>query len=206
MMVGFVKRRSAVFQLSGFGLPALKKRMSQRMSNTRRDFLQRSAALTAGLSGAASAINAQAAAPGRPQAANSLKPASEVQVPKMRFFNVEIGRMVLGVNPFYGYAHYNNNFASAMKEWYAQDRVCEVMHQCNRFGIDAFNYVPSERAPGDWARFQAEGGRMHLIIQVTARDDAAVLVRDLKPLALQRQGEVVDKAFQNGEMHTVKEW
>ncbi len=172
------------------------------MSNTRRDFLQGSAALAAGLSVAASAASAQAAVAGNPQAAHPLRPASELQVPKMRFFNAEIGRLVLGVNPFYGYSHYNNNFSTAMREWYSQDRVCEVMHQCNRFGIDAFNYVPSERAPSDWARFRAEGGKMHLIIQVTARDDAATLVRDLKPLALQRQGEVVDKAFQNGEMNS----
>ena len=91
-----------------------------------------------------------------------------------------------------------------MKEWYTQDRVCDVMHQCNRFGINAFNYVHLDRAPQDWARFQAEGGQMHLIIQVTAGVDAAVLVKDLKPLALQRQGEVVDAAFQNGQMDTVK--
>jgi hypothetical protein len=47
---------------------------------------------------------------------------------------------------------------------------------------------------------------MHLIVQVTAGDDAASLVKNLKPLALQRQGEVVDVAYQNGTMETVKEW
>ena len=31
-------------------------------------------------------------------------------------------------------------------------------------------------------------------------------MKTLKPLALQRQGEVVDKAFQSGEMDSVKEW
>jgi hypothetical protein len=124
----------------------------------------------------------------------------------MKFGNVEISRMVLGVNPFYGFAHYNNTLGTVMKEWYTADRVCEVMHQCNRFGINAFNYVHLDRGPQDWARFQAEGGKMHLIIQVTAGVDSAMLVKTLKPLALQRQGEVVDKAFQTGEMDTVKEW
>jgi hypothetical protein len=93
-----------------------------------------------------------------------------------------------------------------MKEWYTADRVCDVLHQANRFGINAFNYVHLDRGPQDWARFQAEGGKMHLIIQVTAGVDPAMLVKTLKPLALQRQGEVVDKAFQTGEMDTVKEW
>jgi hypothetical protein len=172
------------------------------MWTSRRRFLESGTAMAAALAGGARAMDGQ----GQDQSASPPRPAAEIQVPKIRFFKAEISRMVLGVNPFYGFAHYNNNFASAMKEWYTQDRVCEVMHQCNRFGINAFNYVNLDRAPRDWARFQAEGGQMHLIIQVTAGDDAARLVKDLKPLALQRQGEVVDKAFQNGEMETVKEW
>ena len=149
------------------------------MSNTRRGFLNAGAALAAGLTGAASSLGAQQPAPpqaqnGPPQrAAAPLRPASEVQVPRMKFGNVEIGRMVLGCNPFYGFAHYNNNFGIVMKEWYSADKVCEVMHQCNRFGINAFNYVHLDRAPQDWARFQAEGGQMHLIIQVTAGVDPA---------------------------------
>jgi hypothetical protein len=186
------------------------------MTNTRRGFLQSSAALAAGLTGVAAA-EAQPARPleqnlppGLPQTATQAvgpaTPASEIQVPKIKFGNVEIGRMVLGVNPFYGYAHYNNTLGTVMKEWYTADRVCDVMHQCNRFGIDAFNYVHLDRAPQDWARFQAEGGKMHLIIQVTANVESAMLVKSLQPLALQRQGEVVDKAFQTGEMNSVKEW
>jgi thiamine monophosphate synthase len=163
------------------------------MSHSRRAFLQSGAALAAGLAGPASAVNA-------------LQAPAAVQVPKMKFFHAEISRLVLGVNPFYGYAHFNGNFSNSMKQWYTQDKVCEVMHQSNRFGINAYNYVQKDRARSDWARFQAEGGKMHLIVQVTAEDDAAALVKDLKPLALQRQGEVVDKAYQNGELRTVREW
>ena len=155
------------------------------MSNTRRSFLQAGAVLAA------------------QQAA---QPQSAVQVPKMKFGGAEISRMVLGVNPFCGYAHYNNNFSVAMKEWYTEDKVCAIMHHCNRYGINAFNYAHLDRAPRDLARFQAEGGKMHLIIQVTAGVEASMLVKTLKPLALQRQGEVVDKAYQSGQMNTVKEW
>ena len=166
------------------------------MLNTRRRFLQ-SAVLTAGVTGARAAVE-QAAAEGTP--------ASAVQVPKMKFFHAEISRLVLGVNPFYGFAHYNSNFANSMREWYTPDRVCTVMHQCTQFGINAFNYVHLGRGPQDLARFRAEGGRMHLIIQVTAGVDPEMLVKTLKPLALQRQGEVVDTAWQQGKMETVKDW
>ena len=183
------------------------------MSNTRRGFLQSSAALAAGLTGvtvAEAQPPQQNLPPGAPQTparvAGPATLASEIQVPKMKFGSAEIGRMVLGVNPFYGFAHYNNTLGTVMKEWYTADRVCDVLHQANRFGINAFNYAHLDRAPQDLARFQAEGGKMHLIIQVTAGVDSAMLVKTLKPLALQRQGEVVDKAFQTGEMDTVKEW
>jgi hypothetical protein len=166
------------------------------MSNTRRTFLRSGAALAAGLAGA----NAT------PAAEQAAQPKASVQVPKMKFGGVEISRMVLGVNPFYGFAHFNNNYGTAMKEWYTQEKVCSIMHQCTRYGINAFNYVHLDRGPQDLARFQAEGGKMHLIIQVTAGVESSMLVKTLKPLALQRQGEVVDKAFQNGDMKSVKEW
>jgi hypothetical protein len=173
------------------------------MSNTRRGFLQTGAALAAGLAGGANAISAAA---GQVQEPTALKPAAEIQVPQMKFFHASISRVVLGVNPFYGFAHFNGNFGNAMKEWYTPDRVCAVMHQCTRYGINAMNYVHLSHAPEDLARFQAEGGKMQLIIQVTSKADATELVKTLKPLALQRQGEIVDDAWQSGKMDTVKEW
>src|SRR5262249_13797475 len=111
-----------------------------------------------------------------------------------------------GINPFYGYSHFNNNLGNCMREWYTPERVCAVMHQCTRFGINAINYAHLGRGSQDWARFQAEGGKMHLIIQVTANADAKMTVDTLKALALQRQGEVVDNAWQAGKMETVKDW
>ena len=170
------------------------------MSNTRRTFLHSGAALAAGLAGAVVTPAEQQATPQAPPLPGV------VQVPKMKFGGAEISRMVLGVNPFYGFAHYNNNFGTVMKEWYTGDKVCAIMHQCNRYGINAFNYVHMDRAPQDLARFLTEGGNMHLITQVSAGVDASMLVKTLKPLALHRQGEVVDKAYQTGQMHTVKEW
>ena len=114
--------------------------------------------------------------------------------------------MVLGVNPFYGYSHFNSTYSTTMREWYTQEKVVEVMHRANQYGINAFNYVHMERAPKDLERFQSEGGKMHLIIQVSAGVDSSMLVKTLKPLALHRQGEVVDIAYRTGQMNTVREW
>ncbi len=178
------------------------------MSNTRREFLQSSAALTIGMMGGAATSMAAESTAGTqsPQSVASPVPAAPVQVPKMKFGNAEIGRLVLGVNPMYGFSHYNNNFSTAMREWYTPDRVCEVLHRAGSYGINAFNYVHVDRAQSDWEKFQSQGGNMHLIIQVMARDDAAPLVQNFKPLALQRRGEEIDKAFQTGTMAAEREW
>jgi hypothetical protein len=173
------------------------------MSNTRREFLQSSAALAVGVIGSSATSLAQAAPPA---SSAPLAPDHEIQIPKMKFGSAEISRLVLGVNPLYGFAHYNNNFGSAMREWYTQDRVCEILHRATSFGINAFNYVNVKRAAEDWARFQAEGGKMHLIIQAMANDDEAALVREFKPLALQRRGEEIDAAYKNGTMDSEREW
>src|SRR3569833_670277 len=101
------------------------------MSNSRRVFFQTSAALAAGLIGAPQLLQSEVAA-SKPQAnAPAPMPVNVVQVPRMKFGNVEISRMVIGVNPLYGFAHYNMNYARTMAEWYTQERVCEVLHRAS---------------------------------------------------------------------------
>lgn len=166
------------------------------MSDTRRTFLQ-SAALGAGLSGLASAARNQ-------PAREPLLPVPEVQVPKMKFFDIEVSRMVMGVNPFYGFSHFNNIYSQMMRDYYTPEKVCEVLHQANRYGINALNYVHLGRAPQDLARFQAEGGKMHLIVQGIG--DPAPIVKAVRPRAMYCQGEQTDKAYQDGDMDSIKDW
>ncbi len=180
------------------------------MSNTRREFLQSSAAAAVGLMGGTKILAETpkgGQTPAKPAPAPPMPAATDmVQVPTMKFGGVDVSRLVLGANPLYGFAHYNLNFASSMTEWYTPEKVVEVMQRAQCYGINAFNYVNIGRGPSDWARFLAAGGKMHMICQVTAHDDAAQMARDLKPLALHRQGEVVDVAFRERNMGSVREW
>ncbi len=155
------------------------------MPNTRRDLL-RSAVL-----GALTAAAARSAA-------------ADPQVPKMKFGGVEISRLVAGCNPFYGYAHFNNLLAAIMKDYYTQERVCEVLRRCTQFGINAHNCILKGRAQSDLERFRAEGGKMHLILQGVG--DPADEYKILKPLAIYYHGEATDRAWQAGDMKSVREW
>ena len=78
------------------------------MPQTRRNFFETTAGLGAGLTGLASFLP-QASA----QSTGPMAPDLNLQIPKIKFGNVEISRVVLGVNPFYGFAHYNNNLSAA---------------------------------------------------------------------------------------------
>lgn len=170
------------------------------MAQTRRTFLQ-SAAMVLGAAG--SPLGAKGQAPsGQPPAPPA--PSSRIQIPKMRFAGADISRLIVGCNPFYGFAHFNSMLGTVMREYYTAERVCDVLHQCNRFGINAHNYVNLGRAPQDWERFLAEGGKMHLIVQ--GMDDPAPLVRNLKPLAMYHHGNRTDRAYQDGQIAKVREW
>jgi hypothetical protein len=178
------------------------------MSNTRRRFLQSSVVLAVGALGGVAGARAADSSCEAGAAQNNGGPCADeqIQVPKMKFGKVEIGRLVLGCNPFNGNSHFNSGYNSLMREWYTVERACEVMHRAASYGINAFNYSPKGRCPEDWEKFLAEGGKMHLIAGDSNDDGPEAMVKKLKPHALHRQGEIVDVAYRNGTMNTVREW
>lgn len=181
------------------------------MEHTRRHFFQSSGAIAAAVSAAASSLAAQQRTrqqdPGLfkpPEPIAPMTPASALQVPKVKFGNVEISRVIVGCNPFYGWSHFNSTLDTVMREWYTQDRVCEVLRRCNHFGINAFNYLHIGRALADIECFRAEGGQMHLIVQ--GMGNPQPVIQALKPLAIYHHGEATDRAFQAGKMDSVHEY
>jgi hypothetical protein len=178
------------------------------MIEDRRTFLKSTALAAAGLSSTAMAQTQrpQGQPPGgQPQApAAPPRPASEIQVPKMKFGKYEISRLIVGCNPLYGFAHFNGTLGTIMREYYTAERVCEVLHQCNRFGINTYNYVNTGRASQDLQRFIAEGGKMNLIVQ--GQGDPTAVYNLFKPMAIYHHGENTDRAWQQGQMNDVKEW
>jgi hypothetical protein len=181
------------------------------MAQTRRAFLQ-TAAMAIGAAGAPlaqggpppahvgqGAQSAQQAQPAKP-----LRPATEIQVPTMRFGNAEISRLIVGCNPFYGFSHFNNTLSQVMREYYTAERVCDVLHQCARFGINAYNYVDLGRAGQDLDRFVAEGGSMHLVVQGIG--DPVAFYNARKPLAMYHHGGRTDRAWMDGKISAVRDW
>jgi hypothetical protein len=111
----------------------------------------------------------------------------------------------MGVNPFYGFSHYNNNFSVMMRDWYTQAKVVEVLQRAEALGMNALNYVQAARGQADWERYVAEGGKMRMIAQATTKDPAEI-ANAVKPWAAWVQGEITDRAYRAGNLGTARDY
>ncbi len=160
------------------------------MSN-RREFLKSSSGLAATLA-AGPLLQAQGPA--------------VASLPKVRFGDIEITRLVIGCNQFYGYSHFNRLLDELMREWNTPERVCQTLHQCEQNGINAYQYSHHERSLADFERFRAEGGKMHVIGVNFGKTPVEEVVKRLRPVALYHHGEATDILFRDGKMDQVQEY
>ena len=163
-------------------------------SNSRRHFLQ-SVAGAAALSPAVSNAEQQPASP---------------RLPTVKFGKTEITRMIIGSNPFYGYSHFNRILDQTMREYYTQDRKMEVLHACERQGINTWQLHYNDQPMEDFKRYRAEGGRMNLILlaDFDLMKNPALLpqVAKLGPLGIGHHGNRTDERFRAGQKQLVRDF
>jgi hypothetical protein len=159
--------------------------------SSRRNFLKSSAGLAATL------------AVGPLGQAQTPPPAS---LPKVRFGDVEISRLVMGCNQFYGYSHFNKLLDKLMVDWNTPERISQTLLQCQQNGINAYQYAHSEGAFSDLELFRAKGGKMHLIAVDIKMGPVEETVRRTGATALYHHGELTDRLFRDGHMDQVQEY
>jgi len=160
--------------------------------SSRRAFLKSSAGLAV----------AMAASP----LAGSGQESVSAALPKVRFGQYEVSRLVVGCNQFYGYSHFNQLLDQLMREWNTPERVCDTLRQCEQNGINAFQYGHNDRALSDIGRHRANGGKMLLIATETTTDPVEESVKRIQPIALYHHGERTDVLFRSGKMDQVQEY
>jgi hypothetical protein len=159
--------------------------------SSRRNFLKSSAGLAA--TWAAS-----------PLAGAQTPPAASL--PKVRFGDVEISRMVMGSNQFYGFSHFNGLLDRLMRDWNTSDRICQTLFQCQQNGINAYQYAHHENTLKDLELFRSKGGSMHLIATDLNTGPVDEAVRRSGAMALYHHGEKTDVLFREGKMDQVQEY
>ena len=159
--------------------------------NSRRDFLKSSAGLAATLAVA-------------PLAGAEAQPAASL--PKVRFGDVGISRLVMGANPFNGFSHFNALLDKLMVEWNTHERVCQTLLQSQQNGITAYQCSNKGYTQPHLNLFQAQGGKMHLIGIDSGVDGLEERVRRSGAGAFYHHGEETDVLFRGQKMDQVQEY
>jgi len=163
-------------------------------SNSRRSFLQSAAALAA-LS---------------PAPAHGAGETTSPLLPTVKFAKQEITRMIIGSNPFYGYSHFNRIFDQIMRDWYTQDRKMEVLHACEREGINTWQLPYGDLPVEDLKRYRAEGGRIRIVLlaesELMKNPGLLPQAAKLGPLGIAHHGSRTDSLFRSGETQTIRDF
>jgi hypothetical protein len=122
----------------------------------RRDFLKRT-----GLAGAAIAAGGLGNLAGAGEPEEKPRP-----MPKIRLGSLEVSRLLLGTNPFFGFAHRPGPIGGQMKEWYTDERIVAALDEAAANGIDVVVGPPYARWQALWKRYREGGGKLlHWISQ-----------------------------------------
>jgi hypothetical protein len=159
--------------------------------SSRRNFLKSSAGLAATI-----AVGPVVGAQAPPMAS----------LPKVRFGDVEISRLIMGSNQFYGFSHFNGLLDKLMVDWNTPERVCQTLIQCQKNGINAYQSSQHGRTLTDLELFRAQGGKMHLIHVDTSNGPVEETVKLSGAGALYHHGEITDRLFRAGQMDQVQEY
>lgn len=167
----------------------------------RRDFLKVGTALA--VSGAAAAQRSLAEGAERTQ-----QPAG---LPTVRLGSLEVSRLILGSNPFWGYSHKSAQLDEEMRRHHTDERIIQILDEAAACGLTAVASPPDERWTKLWTRYAGSGGRLKIWIsqchgapeQMIQEIDHSV---NAGAKAIFIQGARVEEQFGKGRFDTLRSW
>ncbi len=81
-------------------------------------------------------------------------------MPTIRLGHVEVSRLILGSNPFFGYAHQSGDIGRQMQEYYTDQRIIDVLDQAAALGVTAVAAPPSPEWIRIFTRYREQGGKL----------------------------------------------
>jgi len=167
----------------------------------RRDFLKTGAALAIG-----------GAAAGRtPLSGVSGQKGSPAGLPTVRLGTLEVSRLILGSNPFWGYSHKSAQLDEDMRRHHTDKRIIQILDEAAACGLTALASPPDERWTKLWTRYKESGGRLRIwISQCHGNPEQmhAEIDRSIKAgaKAIFIQGARVEEQFGKGNFDVLRSW
>jgi hypothetical protein len=136
---------------------------------------------------------------------------AEAAMPSIRLGRLEVSRLLLGSNQFFGYAHGPESLAKQMRAYFTAERIMSTLDQAAGHGITAVVSPPDPQWLEIWSAYRQGGGGMpHWIAQVHRPADNIPAEIDQAAeagaAAIFIQGERVDEMFSAGRLDDVRGW
>ena len=170
---------------------------------TRRRFL-RETAIVGAAAAAVGADNAGAAqkAPGKPRTE---------KMPTIQLGGLDVSRLILGSNPFFGFAHGNPQATpDQMRAYYTDQHIMAVMDAAAEHGITAVWTPAYDHWIRLWNAYREKGGKLKIWIGQPDHFDqmkdhiTACATNGGKAVCI--QGECVGRAVREGKFDLLKQW
>jgi len=167
----------------------------------RRDFVRTGAAFAFGISAGSPGL-----APGA-----AFRRAQAPALPTVRLGTLEVSRLILGSNPFWGYSHKSAQLDEEMKRHYTDERIMQILDEAADCGLTALASPPDARWVGLWARYLEGGGRLKTWISQChgnpeqMNDEIGRSVR-AGARAVFIQGARVEEQFGKGNFDLLRSW
>ncbi len=165
----------------------------------RREFLKQTTALGA----AVAALRGMEALAGTPLPAG--------QLPAVRLGGVEVSRLLLGSNPFFGFAHKKDDTGKRMRAFYTDERVMAVLDEAADHGITAVWTPCYDHWIRLWNRYQERGGKLKIWVgqpdpKPELMKSAITACANNGGKAICIQGERIDQQVQAARWDVVRDW
>jgi hypothetical protein len=143
---------------------------------------------------------------------SSAAPAKPAEaMPTIKLGNLEVSRLILGSNPFWGYAHKPGKLGEEMKAWHTDERIAGILDEAAANGVTAAASPPGARWIEVFKRYLDKGGKLR--IWIAQPDGPPEQMQDEITLAVKSgaravfvQGERVEEQFLRKKFDVLKGW
>ncbi len=142
---------------------------------------------------------------------SAAKDESTDKLPTIRLGKVEVSRLILGSNPFFGFAHKPGDVADRMKDYYTEERIMAVMDEAADHGITAVWTPHYDHWIDLWNRYRKNGGKLRTWIgqpdpPAEQMKDAITACAENGAEVICIQGERIDEQFRAKRFDIVRDW
>jgi len=152
-----------------------------------------------------------AAAARKPLSGASDRTGSPAGLPTVRLGTLEVSRLILGSNPFWGYSHKSPQLDEEMRRHHTDERIIQILDEAAACGLTAVASPPDERWTKLWTRYAERGGRLKIWISQCHGNPEQMLLeidRSVKAgaKAIFIQGARVEEQYGKGNFDVLRTW